>query len=75
MAESWLRIPLILGVDLLVIGLVGTIVFVVFTGSGWWQARRQARRFAEAVASNDFEQAETIVRAAPQRAGKTDLAG
>jgi hypothetical protein len=35
--------------------LVCAIVFVATTGLGWWQDRRQARRFAEAAARGDFE--------------------
>ena len=73
MAEIWLRILLILGIDLLLIGFVSAIVFVVFTWSGRWQDRRQGRRFAEAAARGDFEEAETVVRGAFQRAGRTDL--
>jgi Na+-transporting methylmalonyl-CoA/oxaloacetate decarboxylase gamma subunit len=74
MAQMWLGIVLILGIDLVLIGLVGAIVFVATTGIGQWQDRRQARRFAEAAARGDFEEAETIVRAAAHQAGRTDLA-
>lgn len=73
MAGIWLRILLILGIDLLLIGFVSAIVFVVFTWSGRWQDRRQARRFAEAAARGDFEEAETVVRGTLQQAGRTDL--
>jgi Na+-transporting methylmalonyl-CoA/oxaloacetate decarboxylase gamma subunit len=74
MAQMWLGIVLILGIDLVLIGLVGAIVFVATTGIGQWQDRRQARRFAEAAARGDFEEAETVVRAAAHQAGRTDLA-
>jgi hypothetical protein len=74
MAEMWLGILLILGIDLVLIGLVCAIVFVATTGLGPWQDRRQARRFAEAAARGDFEKAETIVRKASHQAGRTDLA-
>jgi hypothetical protein len=46
----------------------------VFKGSQWWLDRRQGRRFAEAVARGEFEQAETTAQRAFQPAGKTDLA-
>jgi cytochrome oxidase assembly protein ShyY1 len=52
--------------------LVCAIVFVATTGLGRWQDRRQARRFAEAAARGDFEEA-AIVRAASHQAGRTDL--
>jgi hypothetical protein len=74
MAEIWLGILLILGIDLVLIGLVCAIVFVATTGLGRWQDRRQARRFAEAAARGDFEGAETVVRKASHQAGRTDLA-
>ena len=74
MAKIWLGIVLILGFDFLLVGLVGAVVFVAFTGSGWWQDRRQARRFAEAMARSDFEKAEAAARRAFQPAGRTDLA-
>jgi type II secretory pathway pseudopilin PulG len=74
MAEIWLGMLLILGIDLVLIGLVAAIVFVATTGSGRWQDRRQARRFAEAVARGDFEEAETVMREASHPAGRTDLA-
>jgi cytochrome oxidase assembly protein ShyY1 len=74
MAEIWLGILLILGVDLVLLGLVGVIIFVAFTGLGWWQDRRQARRFAEAMARSEFEKAETAARRAFQATGSTDLA-
>jgi hypothetical protein len=73
MAEMWLGVLLILGIDLVLVGLVCAIVFVATTGLGRWQDRRQARRFAEAAAGGDFEEAETIVRAASHQAGRTDL--
>jgi hypothetical protein len=73
MAEIWLGLLLILGVDFLLLGLVGVIIFATCTGLGWWQDRRQARRFAEAVARSEFERAETAARRAFQPAGKTDL--
>ena len=60
----WLGVLLILGIDFVLVGLVGAIVFVATTGLGRWQDRRQVRRFAEAVARGDFEEAETVVRAA-----------
>jgi cytochrome oxidase assembly protein ShyY1 len=74
MAQMWLGMLLILGIDLVLIGLVGAIVFVATTGLGGWQDRRQARRFAEAAARGDFEAAETVVREASLQAGRTDLA-
>jgi hypothetical protein len=74
MAEAWVGILVILGIDFLLLGFVGTIVFVACTGLGWWQDRRQARRFAEAMARGEFEKAETAARRAFQPAGKTDLA-
>jgi hypothetical protein len=74
MAEMWLGTLLILGIDLVLVGLVCAIVFVA-TGLGWWQDRRQARRFAEAAARGDFEEAEIVVRAASYQAGMTNLAG
>jgi cytochrome oxidase assembly protein ShyY1 len=74
MAEIWLGMLLILGIDLVLVGLVGAIVFVAATGLGGWQDRRQARRFAEAAACGDFEEAETVVREASQQAGRADLA-
>ena len=74
MAEMWLGTLLILGIDLVLVGLVCAIVFVATTGLGWWQDRRQARRFAEAAARGDFEEAETVVRAASHQAGRTNLA-
>jgi hypothetical protein len=74
MAQMWLGIVLILGIDLVLIGLVGAIVFVAVTGLGGWQDRRQARRFAEAAARGDFEEAETVVREASHQAGRADLA-
>jgi hypothetical protein len=73
MAQMWLGILLILGIDLVLIGLVGATIFVAATGLGRWQDRRQARRFAEAAARGDFEEAETVVRAASHQAGRTDL--
>jgi cytochrome oxidase assembly protein ShyY1 len=73
MAEMWLGVLLILGIDLVLVGLVCAIVFVATTGLGRWQDRRQARRFAEAAARGDFEEAETVVRAASHQAGRTDL--
>jgi hypothetical protein len=45
----------------------------VFKGSEWWLDRWQARRFAEAAARGEFEQAETATRNAFQPAGTTDL--
>jgi cytochrome oxidase assembly protein ShyY1 len=72
MAEMWLGVLLILGIDLVLVGLVCAIVFVATTGLGRWQDRRQARRFAEAAARGDFEEA-AIVRAASHQAGRTDL--
>jgi hypothetical protein len=74
MAQIWLGVLLILGIDLVLVGLVGAIVFAATTGLGRWQDRRQARRFAEAAARGDFEEAETVVRAASHQAGRTDLA-
>jgi hypothetical protein len=74
MAEMWLGTLLILGIDLVLVGLVCAIVFVATTGLGRWQDRRQARRFAEAAARGDFEEAETVVRAASHQAGRTNLA-
>jgi hypothetical protein len=74
MTEIWLEILLILGIAFLLLGLVGLTVFVVFKGSEWWLDRRQARRFAQAVARGQFEQAETTAQRAFQAAGKTDLA-
>jgi hypothetical protein len=73
MAEMWLGVLLILGIDLVLVGLVCAIVFVAATGLGRWQDRRQARRFAEAAARGDFEEAETVVRAASHQAGRTNL--
>jgi hypothetical protein len=73
MAEVWLGILLILGLDFLLLGLVGVIIFVTCTGLGRWQDRRQARRFAKAMARSEFEKAETIARRAFQPAGTTDL--
>jgi cytochrome oxidase assembly protein ShyY1 len=64
MAGMLLGMLLILGIDLVLVGLVCAIVFVATTGLGRWQDRRQARRFAEATARGDFEAAETVVRAA-----------
>ena len=69
----WLGVLLILGIDLLLVGLVGAIILVATTGLGRWQDRRQARRFAEAAARGDFEAAESVVRAASYQAGRTDL--
>jgi hypothetical protein len=74
MTEIWLGIVLILGSAFLLLGVVGVIVFVVFKGSEWWLDRRQARRFAEAVARGEFEQAETTARRAFPSPGTTDLA-
>ena len=73
MAEVWLGILLILGIDVLLLGVVGVIIFVTCTGLGRWQDRWQARRFAEAVARSEFEKAETVARGAFQPAGNTDL--
>jgi high-affinity Fe2+/Pb2+ permease len=73
MTEMWLGVVLILGIAFLLLGCVGVIVFVVFKGSEWWLDRRQARRFAEAAARGEFEQAETAARNAFQPAGTTDL--
>jgi hypothetical protein len=72
MAGMWLGTLLILGIDLILVGLVCGIVFVATTGLGRWQDRRQARRFAEAAARGDFEEAETVVRAAYHHTGRTD---
>jgi hypothetical protein len=58
MTEIWLGVVLILGIAFLLLGFVGLTVFVVIKGSEWWLDRRQARRFAEAVARGEFEQAE-----------------
>jgi uncharacterized membrane protein len=74
MTEIWLGTVLILGIAFLLVGFVGLTVFVVFKGSEWWLDRRQARRFAEAVARGEFEQAETAARRAFPSAGTTDLA-
>jgi hypothetical protein len=74
MAQMWFGMLLILGIDLVLIGLVGAIIFVAATGLGGWQDRRQARRFAEAAARGDFEEAETVVREASHQAGRADLA-
>jgi hypothetical protein len=74
MGELWLGVLLIFGIDLLLVGLVAAIVFVGFTSLGRRLDRRQARRFAEAVARSDFEEAETAARGAFQPAGRTDLA-
>ena len=73
MTEIWLGILLILGIAFLLLGFVGLIVFVAFKGSEWWLDRRQARRFAQAVARGEFEQAETAARRAFPSAGTTDL--
>jgi hypothetical protein len=73
MTEIWLGIVVILGIAFVLLGVVGVIVFVVFKGSEWWLDRRQARRFAEAVARGEFEQAETAARRAFPSAGTTDL--
>jgi cytochrome oxidase assembly protein ShyY1 len=73
MAEMWLRTLLILGINLVLVGLLCAIIFVATTGLGRWQDRRQARRFAEAAARGDFGEAETVVRAATHQAGRTDL--
>jgi type II secretory pathway pseudopilin PulG len=64
MAKIWLGILMILGIDLLLIGLVSGIIFVVCTGWVELSRRRQARRFAEAVALRNFEQAETRAKRA-----------
>ena len=48
--------------------------FGVVKGSEWWLDRRQTRRFAEAVARGEFENAETAARRAFPPAGTTDLA-
>ena len=74
MAQMWLGVLLILGIDLLLVGLVGAIILVATTGLGRWQDRRQARRFAEAAARGDFEEADAVVRQASHQADKTDLA-
>jgi hypothetical protein len=74
MTEIWLGIVLILGIAFLLLGFVGLVVFVGFKGSEWWLDRRQARRFAEAMARGEFEKAETAARRAFQPAGRTDLA-
>ena len=74
MAEMWLGTLQILGINFVLVGLVCAIVFVAATGLGRWQDRRQARRFAEAVARSQFEKAETAARRAFQSAGRTDLA-
>jgi cytochrome oxidase assembly protein ShyY1 len=74
MAEMWLGMLLILGIDFVLVGLVGAIVFAATTGLGRWQDARQARRFAEAAARGDFDAAETVVREASPQAGRTDLA-
>jgi hypothetical protein len=73
MTEIWLGIVLILGIAFLLLGFVGLIVFVAFKGSEWWLDRRQARRFAQAVARGEFEKAETAARRAFPLAGTTDL--
>ena len=73
MTEIGLGILLILGIAFLLLGFVGLIVFVAFKGSEWWLDRRQARRFAQAVARGEFEQAETAARRAFPSAGTTDL--
>jgi uncharacterized iron-regulated membrane protein len=73
MAQMWFGVLLILGIDLVLVGLVCAIIFVATTGLGRWQDRRQARLFAEAAARGDFEEAETIVQAASHQAGRTDL--
>jgi cytochrome oxidase assembly protein ShyY1 len=72
-AEIWLGILLILGINFLLLGLVGVTIFATCTGLGRWQDRRQARRFAEAMARSEFEKAETAARRAFRPAGKTDL--
>ena len=69
MAEALFGILLILGIDFLLLGFVGAIVFVACTGLGWWQDRRQVRRFAEAIARGEFEKAETAARRAFQPPG------
>jgi uncharacterized iron-regulated membrane protein len=73
MAQMWFGVLLILGIDLVLVGLVCAIIFVATTGLGRWQDRRQARLFAEAAARGDFAEAETIVQAASHQAGRTDL--
>jgi membrane protein required for beta-lactamase induction len=75
MAEVWLGLLLILGIDFVLLGLVGVIILVTCTRLGRWQDRRQARRFAEAVARSEFNRAETVARRAFQLVGKTDLIG
>jgi hypothetical protein len=55
---------MILGIDLVVLGLVGGIVFAVCTGWAEQSRRRQARRFAEAIARSNFAQAETHAKRA-----------
>jgi hypothetical protein len=70
----WLGVLLILGIDCLLVGFVAAVVLVASTGTGWWQDRRQARRFAEALARGDFDNAEVAARRAFQAAGKTDHA-
>jgi hypothetical protein len=74
MTEIWLGIALILGIAFLMLGFVGVTVFVAFKGSEWWLDRRQARRFAEAMARGEFEKAETAARRAFHPAGTTDHA-
>jgi hypothetical protein len=74
MTETWLGIVLILGIAFLLLGFVGAIVLVAFKGSEWWLDRRQTRRFAEAVARGEFENAETAARRAFPPADTTDLA-
>jgi hypothetical protein len=64
MAKLLLGVLTILGIDLLVIGLVCGIIFVVCTGWEEQSRRRQARRFAEAVAGRDFAQAENHAKRA-----------
>ena len=73
MTEIWLGIVVNLGIAFVLLGVVGVIVFVGFKGSEWWLDRQQARRFAEAAARGEFEQAETAVRRAFPSAGTTDL--
>jgi hypothetical protein len=73
MAQMWFGVLLILGIDLVLVGLVCAIIFVATTGLGRWQDRWQARLFAEAAARGDFEEAETIVQAASHQEGRTDL--
>jgi hypothetical protein len=55
-------------------GAVGAIVVVATAGLGRWQDQRQARRFAEAAARGDFEEAEAVVREASHHAGRTEVA-